>query len=144
MSAPGPTVEFEVGVAIAAADDGATEPGSRDDQRGTPIPGYDEAWGAKPGRNAEGRRPALVLKGAEAVRAATDAIAGQIGITAQRIAAAVEAQSIAAPEPGQLGLESVEVTFGITLSAGVQAMFTAQAESSAQVCITLARRPAST
>ena len=46
-----------------------------------------------------------------------------------------------APESGKLGLESVEVSFGITLSAGVQALFTAQAESSAQVSITLVRRP---
>jgi hypothetical protein len=81
------------------------------------------------------------VKGGEAVRVATEAIAGQIGLAAERIAAAVEARAVA-PEPGKLSLDSVEVSFGITLTAGVQAMFTAQAESSAQVTIILARRPA--
>jgi len=35
----------------------------------------------------------------------------------------------------------VQVAFGITLSGGVQAVFTSTVESSAQVTITLARRP---
>jgi hypothetical protein len=85
---------------------------------------------------------AVVVKGGEAVRIATEAIAGQIGLAAVRIAAAIEAQAVASPQPGELGLESVEVSFGITLTAGVQALFTAEAESSAHVNITLTRQPA--
>lgn len=37
------------------------------------------------------------------------------------------------------GLDSVEVQYGVTLSAGLQTVFTAQAESSVQVTITLTR-----
>jgi hypothetical protein len=82
-----------------------------------------------------------LVKGGDAARVATEAIAAQIGLAAQRIAAAIEAQAVAAPQPGKLGLESVEVSFGITLTGGVQALFTAQAESSAHVNIILTRRP---
>jgi hypothetical protein len=46
---------------------------------------------------------------------------------------------VAPPAEGALGLDSVEVSFGITLAAGVQALFTTQAESSAMVTITLSR-----
>ena len=134
---------FEVGVAIVAADEGPAGPADRDDQRDRALPGYDEAFGLKlPGGQTAGLPPAFVVKGGEAVRVATEAIAGQIGLAAQRIAAAIEAQAVAAPQPGEMGLESVEVSFGITLTGGVQALFTAQAGSSAQVNITLTRRPA--
>jgi hypothetical protein len=129
---------FEVGVALVVAPEdtaGPSDGGSQDDGE---LPGYDEASWPGTGRRAAVR---VVEKGEEAVRAVTDAIAGQIGLVAQRIATAIEAQSIASPGPGELGLESVDVSFGITVSTGVQALFTAQAESSAQVTITLARRP---
>jgi hypothetical protein len=82
---------------------------------------------------------ALVVKGDAAVKAATEALASQIGVTAQRIAQAIEAQMTAAP-PGKLGVDAVEVSFGVTLAAGVQAVFTAQAESSAQVTVVLTRQ----
>lgn len=131
---------FEVGVAIVAAEENPLRPG---DRGGSSLHGYDEAFGLKPsGRQASDGPLAVVVKGGEAVRVATEAIAGQIGLAAQRIARAIEAQALTAPEPGELGLESVEVSFGITLTAGVQALFTAQAESSAQVHITLTRRVA--
>lgn len=131
---------FEVGIAIAADGWRAAMPSDGDDQHSQVLPGYDDASGLKmPGRNAADR---VLVRGTEAARVATEAIAGQIGLAAQRIASAIEAQAGAASEPGELGLESVEVSFGITLTGGVQALFTAQAESSAQVNITLARRPA--
>ena len=139
MEADGPLGVFEVGVALVVPREGPTGPGGRDSQDGGDLPGYDEASWLSKGRHATDR---VVEKGGEAVRAATEAVAGQIGLAAQRIATAIEAQAIAAPGPGKLGLESVEVSFGITLAAGVQALFTAQAESSAQVNIVLARRPA--
>jgi hypothetical protein len=143
LDAGGPVGSFEVGVAVVAVEEGTVGTGGRDGERGGTLPGYDDASGLKfLGRRAADRPPALVVKGGEAVRVATEAIAGQIGLAAERIAAAIEAQTVAAPEPGELGLESVQVSFGITLAAGVQALFTAQAESSAQVSITLARRPA--
>ena len=132
---------FEVGVAIMAADE--VWAGDSNGERGGALPGYDEASGLKVhGRHAADRRPAVVVKGREAVRVATEAIAGQIGLAAERIASAIEAQVVADPQPGKLGLESVDVSFGITLTAGVQTLFTAQGESSALVTITLARRPA--
>jgi Trypsin-co-occurring domain 1 len=83
----------------------------------------------------------LVVMGDAAVKAATEAIANQIGITAQRIATSIDAQTLAKADPGKLGVDSVEVSFGVTLSGGVQALFTAQAESSAQVTVALTRRP---
>jgi len=133
---------FEVGVAVVAAEEDGPRVGGGDGESAGALPGYDDASGLRlPGRRAADRPPALVVKGGEAVRVATEAIAGQIGLAAERIAAAVEARAVA-PEPGKLSLDSVEVSFGITLTAGVQAMFTAQAESSAQVTIILARRPA--
>lgn len=139
-----PIGTFEVGVAIVVPAEEPNRSGNRDDQQGGTLPGYDEAFGRKPPEERAVRRlrSVVVEKGDEAVRVATEAIARQIGLAAQRIAAAIEAQAVAAPGSGELGLESVEVTFGITLSAGVQAMFTTQSESSAQVSITLARRPA--
>jgi hypothetical protein len=131
---------FEVGVAIVPVDEGTVGSGDRDDESSDVFPGYEEASGVKlPGRRAAER---VVVKGGEAVRAATEAIAGQIGLTAARIAAGIGEHVVTAPQPGEFGLESVEVSFGITLTGGVQAMFTAQAESSAQVNITLTRRMA--
>jgi hypothetical protein len=83
----------------------------------------------------------VVVKGDAAVKAATEAIASQIGVTAQRIATSIDAQTLAEVDAGKLGVDSVEVSFGVTLSGGVQALFTAQAESSAQVTVALTRRP---
>lgn len=135
-----PVVTFDVGVAIVAAEKNAVRLGDADDAD-TSLPGYAEAFGLK---QAADRGADVVVKGGEAVRVATEAIAGQIGLAAQRIATAIEAKGLATPEPGHLGLESVMVSFGITLTAGVQALFTAQAQSSAQVNITLTRRPSAT
>ena len=131
---------FGVAVAVVPTDGDPAGSGARDDEDADALPGYDEAAGLRlPIRRASDR---VLIKGEEAVRAATEAIAGQIGLAAQRVAAAVEAQAVTAPLPGDLGVESVEVSFGITLTGGVQALFTARAESSAQVSITLARHPA--
>jgi hypothetical protein len=68
---------------------------------------------------------------------ATEAIAAQIGLATQRIATEVGDQLVPSSSSATLGLESINVSFGLTLTAGVQAMFTAQAESSVQVTITL-------
>ena len=104
--------------------------------------GLTRAAGLKlPGRHGVDQPPVLIVKGEEAVRIATEAIAEQIGVAARRIATSIEAQVLTERELGELTLESVEVSFGITLAAGMQALFTAKAESSAQVNITLARRP---
>jgi len=130
---------FEVGVAIVPGDDDLLASSRSDRGRDDALPGYDEAFGIKTAGRRVGDR--VLLAGENAVRAATDAVASQIGQTAQRIAKAIEAQG-EVPGNGGLGLESVEVSFGITLSAGMQAMFTAQAESSLQVTITLSRHSA--
>jgi hypothetical protein len=131
---------FEVGVAIHGPLDGTSTDG------GPAVPGYDEASGERrgAGRHISGRRPVVVEKGEEAVRVATEAIAGQIATAAGRIAASIEQHPIASPPPGHFGLDEVEVTFGITLTGGVQALFTAQTESSAQVTLRMSRRPAQT
>lgn len=101
------------------------------------VPGFEETMAR--GAHAE-RRPSLVEKGEEAVRAATEAIAGQIGRAAERIATTIAAETSLESGSSGLGLESVEVTFGVTLSAGLQTMFTALVDSSAQVTVTLNRQ----
>jgi len=137
-AAPVSVASFEVGVAVQQV------PLDRDDQAASDrVPGYDEATGGGWGRRWADRGSVVIEKGEDAVRAAAEAIAGQIGIAAEHIAMAIERQAPEQPRPGMLGLDSVEVSFGVTLAAGVQALFTAQATSSATVTITLSRsRPA--
>lgn len=103
-------------------------------------PGFDDTAGFRDrGRHVT---EAVLAKGDAAVKLATESIARQIGVAAQRITAAIEAQSISSGGPaGSLGLESVEVSFGVTLMAGVEALFTAKEESSVHVTIILSRRP---
>jgi hypothetical protein len=135
----GRTTSYEVGVAImpiAPVNGDGHEPSVTVGS----VPGFDETMGK--GQSQSERRSALIEKGEEAVCAATEAIAGQIGLTAQRITAAIEAQVNMTPDQGAFGLDAVQVSFGVTLSAGLQVMFTAQMESSAQVTITLCRQPA--
>jgi hypothetical protein len=134
-----PVASFEVGVAIQQLPlDGENHTAA------DRVPGYDEASGGGGwGRRWADRGSVVVEKGEDAVRAAAEAIAGQIGIAAQQIAMAIERQAPEQVRPGMLGLECVEVSFGVTLATGVQALFTAQATSSATVTITLSRsRPA--
>jgi hypothetical protein len=144
VSEPGPETAglraYEVGVAVAALSDTLIV-SPRDQEERTPggVPGYDEALGR--GKANAARMPALIEKGEGAVQTATEAIAGQIGLTAQRIARAIGDEVAPPSGPGELGLESVQVSFGVTLAAGLQAIFTAQAESSVQVTLTLSRRP---
>jgi hypothetical protein len=118
----------------------AISPGAELDAEGTSTtadagvtPGYDDAFGWRPPRRA------LVARGEEAVAAAIDAVARQISSTAQRLASAIEAQQLATPTTGEFGLDTVQVAFGLTLSGGLQTLFTAQASSSATVTITLSR-----
>ena len=84
----------------------------------------------------------LVQIGEKAVRDATDALATQIGATARRIADAIgqQEQDRQSAKPGTFGLDTVEMAFGVTLTGGVQTLFTLQAESSVQVTITLSRK----
>lgn len=133
---------YDVGVAVLPLHDGAggwdsdrqaREPGTEG------IPGFTETIGRKRARVADQASP-VILRGEAAVRAATEAIASQIGVAAQRLAASIEIEIAKSPAPPTLRLESVAVSFGVTLISGVQAMFTAQAESSAQVTITLSRQ----
>ena len=85
------------------------------------------------------RTSELIVKGDAAVKAATEALAKQIGLTAQRIAEEIGSQTITPSPSGRLGIESVEASFGVTLTGGVQALFTAQAESSALVTVKFTR-----
>jgi hypothetical protein len=128
------TEAYEVAVAVVPIEQNVKE----GNQQTPGVPGFDEAWGRSSGDHAAGRS-ILIEKGETAVRTATEAIASQIGIAAQRIAESIENQSWPTAQPGSLGLQTVEITFGVTLSAGIQTLFTAQADSSAQVTITLSR-----
>jgi hypothetical protein len=126
--------EYEVAVAIVSAES-PRRPSSPAQETATLGPGFDETAG----RHAAARSTHLA-KGDTAVKLATEAIARQIGLAAQRIATAIDTQAISSPVSGVLDLESVEVSFGVTLSAGIEAMFTAKSESSAEVTIILSRR----
>ena len=135
---------FEVAVAFAPVEQVVGPGGGLAPSEGGGIPGTKEAAGnLRFWQREDGQpRPTLVQKGEEVARKATEALAGQIGATARLIAEAIGRQETdAAPEePGAFGLDSVEVQYGITLSAGLQTVFTAQAESSVQVTITLTRK----
>ncbi len=137
MALPGGTVESsgEYDVAVAIVPPSVSVP----DRDGDDVaPGFDQTSGFRSqGRQA---RNFLVEKGDEAVRVATESIAHQVGLAAQRIATVIDAQTSTPAMPSSLPLESVEVSFGVTLSAGVQSLFTAMSESSAQVTIVLRRR----
>ncbi len=127
---------FDVGVAIMPLAAGQDRAGPPDGG----IEGFTDTIGR--GRPRPGERRALLIeKGDEAVRLATEAIAQQIAKAARRIAAVIESDEISDHTAGGMCLDSVQVTFGISLTGGVQAMFTAQTESSAQVAITLSRHP---
>jgi hypothetical protein len=115
---------FEVAVAIRSSKDSRPS-----------LPGLSEATE----RRLQDRTSELIVKGEAAVKAATEALAKQIGLTAQRIAEEIGAQTITPSPSGRLGIESVEVSFGVTLTGGVQALFTAQAESSALVTVKFSR-----
>lgn len=126
---------FDVGVAILSLTADQDRTPADDDG----VAGFTDTIGR---RSRAGERVALVIeKGDEAVRRATEAIAQQIVKTARRIATVIEAEEISRGPGDGMCLESVQVTFGISLTGGVQAMFTAQTESSAQVTITLSRQP---
>lgn len=129
-----PELGYEVGVAIIPVPaTGAV------DARSTAPPGFEETAGMR-GRHAGDPRSRVGALGQDAVRIATEELAKQVAVTAQRFAETLEREAVTNPDPGHLGVESVEVSFGVTLTGGVQAFFTAQGESSAQVTITLTRR----
>jgi hypothetical protein len=108
---------------------------------------------SEPGSFAEasgrwGRRVAIGQSqvrelGEAALRATADAIGAQVGTVAERIAASLEQRSITHASAGQIGLESVELTFGLVLTAGagkvVEAFLTAESETSAEVRIVMSR-----
>lgn len=127
---------YEVAVAVMSVGGVDSQPGTSPERPGGHLPGYEDAIGRPWGQ----RRAVLLEQGEQAVRVATEALARQIAVTAQHIATVIEEQQVVSSAPEKFGLESVQVSFGVTLSAGVQALFTAQAESSAQVAITLSRR----
>ena len=136
-----PLGQYEVAVAIAPvarvspgrifSPSGETDPDAG--------PGFDETAGFRQFRRHATQ--AVLAKGDAAVKLATESLARQIGVAAQRIASTIETQGLPASTSGALALDSVEVSFGVTLTAGVEAIFTATEESSVQVTIVLSRRP---
>jgi hypothetical protein len=138
---------FDVGVAVmplrqmVPAPRTESSPSAGNSSSGSSIAGFEEAKGGW--RHPAETVPILIEKGEDAVRAATEAVAGQIGLAAQRLARSIEERMAISPSAGAaLDLDSVSVSFGVTLTVGLQAMFTAQADSSVQVTITLSRPPA--
>lgn len=133
--------QFDVGVAVLPLREAVPAPRTeRPPRSDSSIAGFEETKGGL-GRHSAEKVPFLIEKGEDAVRAATESIAGQIGLAAQRMAISIGDQMAASPSAdGALDLESVSISFGVTLTAGVQALFTAQGESSAQVTVTLTRR----
>ncbi len=145
--------QYEIGVAIMPLSANLAD-GSDSAGKIAGIPGYEDTIGRGAGQRAD--RPGMIQKGEAALDAAIDSIAGRIELIAQRISSALASsaqspeQAASAPElaasvpeqaaPAVFGIESVQVSFGITLSAGLQTVFTAQAESSAQVTLTLSRQ----
>lgn len=134
---------FEVGIILRPGagqlgdlESGAQPPGDRQSQDG-----YDEAtgrwWGAG--------RDKLVGLGEDAVRLASTAVAAQVATVAEQVAARLERSTISHGAPGQLALDTVELTFGVALTAGtgsaINAFVTAEGESSFEVTISLTRRP---
>jgi hypothetical protein len=102
---------------------------------GQNVPAFDETRGGTDRLERQAR--AILDKGEQAVAAATDAVAAQIGATVARIAKAVEQQTALSLNPATSSVESVEVSFGITLTMGLTTVFTAQGESSVQVTVSL-------
>ena len=89
------TEAYEVAVAVVPIEQNVKE----GNQQTPGVPGFDEAWGRSSGDHAAGRS-ILIEKGETAVRTATEAIASQIGIAAQRIAESIENQSWPTAQPG--------------------------------------------
>lgn len=99
------------------------------------VPGFEDTRGGR--ASSERRDNALIERGEQAVAAAADAVAGQIGTVVARIAKAVEHETALSLDAESPSVESVEVSFGITLTAGLTTVFTAQGGSSVQVTVTL-------
>jgi Trypsin-co-occurring domain 1 len=130
---------YEVGVSLVSFAESAPQ-SAQTGQNGTDqdtVPGYDDAIGV---RKRTARLSTQIRRGDDAVREATEAIADQIGIAAQRIAETIDRQVTPSANGQSLALDEVEISFGVSLTAGVQALFTAQADSSAQVTIRLSRQ----
>lgn len=131
---------FEVAVAfVPLAETREGRPAARQEPAEESLPGISDASGWRLFGQPQDQRTTVLQKGEDVLARATEALAGQIGLTAQRIADAIGRQEASPPAVGALELDTVQVSFGITLSAGVQTVFTAQSQSSVQVTISLSR-----
>jgi hypothetical protein len=101
---------------------------------GLPYEPASNAGQAKPTRHLERGSRALEIM---------DSLGEYIGDVSQRLAAAVDGASSGVDAAGGLRVESLDITFGVTLGAGIAALFTIQNESSAQVTVTLSRQQGS-
>ncbi|MCK9877273.1 hypothetical protein MXD59_16075 [Frankia sp. Ag45/Mut15] len=126
----------EVGVALVPAAAVPVAPGR-------PVPG------GSPFEDASGshrRRGRVVQRGEDAVRAAVTAVTAQISLVAAEVSRQLDGAGLVEPAPGQLGVETVEVTFGVTLTAGagkaIEAVLSVEGEAAVEVTVSLARRPA--
>jgi hypothetical protein len=133
--------QFSVGVMVRPV--GPTMPAATPDVGSDGPSGFSEAAGGRGRHAANGRGPVAEL-GERVVRAAADAVASQVAIFTDQVRASLERQRATTTPPGDLDLDGVELTFGITLVGGVgpgiSALIKAEGESTFEVTITLSRR----
>ena len=111
---------YDVGVAILPLRDGTVDRRADRPVAESPsgqIPGYDEVLGRKEFRSAD-RRSLLIERGEDAVRVATEGIAAQIALAAQRMAEAIDTRVAESSNPATLSLRSVGISFRITIDFG--------------------------
>lgn len=130
---------YDIAVALMPADGLLATASDGEEQPDSTVPGFEDAFGTK---GSERRSGVLIERGEEAVLAASDAIARQIGTAAARIAMAIEDKTEPMLNAENINMESIEITFGIALSAGVTTVFTAQGESSVEVTLRLSPKTA--
>ncbi|WP_250285323.1 MULTISPECIES: hypothetical protein [unclassified Frankia] len=107
-----------------------------------------ESWleetAGRAGQHRRDRRAAVVQRGEQAVRAAVRALSSQIGVVAGDVARGLDGQGLVEAAPGQLGVDAVEVSFGVTLTAGsgqaIEAVLSLEGEAAVQVTVSLTRR----
>lgn len=89
------------------------------------------------GRHSTDRQ--RIVQGGDAVREVTESLARALGVVSADMAAALNSLPSGSPEADAWHPGSVDVTFAVQLSAGVNALFVAQGQASAQVALRFVR-----
>ncbi len=133
--------QCQVGVELVDTGSGGEQGGHGEPGEADAPAWLEEAAGRHRGRRS---RNSVVRRGEQALRAAGRAVSAQVAVMATEIVRGLDGTGLTDPPPGALGLDSVEVGFGITLTAGlgnaVEAVVSAEGEAAVQVTVTLTRR----